>query len=261
MTQNLAGKTVFITGASSGIGRACAEAFAREKCGIMICARRGDAVREFGKMLQDKYGVRTLTFPLDVRKRTDVEKALEDIPSEWKEIDVLVNNAGLSRGLEPFDRDNVDGWDEMIDTNIKGLLYVTKSVVKIMAERKQGHIINIGSIAGHEAYPKGGIYCGTKHAVSAITRSLRMDLLDKNIRVSTVDPGMVETNFSVIRFYGDKEKADNVYSGLTPLTAEDVAETVLYVATRPAHVNIAEVIIMPSAQGSATLTYRKQQEH
>jgi 3-hydroxy acid dehydrogenase/malonic semialdehyde reductase len=261
MMWNLSGKTVFITGASSGIGRACAEVFAREKCRIMICARRGDVVREFGKMLQDKFGVRTLAFPLDVRKRADVEKVLEDIPSEWKEIDILVNNAGLSRGFEQFDRDNVDGWEEMIDTNIKGLLYVTKNVVRVMAERKQGHIINIGSIAGHEAYPKGGIYCGTKHAVSAITRSLRMDLLDRNIRVSTVDPGMVETNFSMTRFYGDKEKADKVYIGLEPLTAEDVADAVLYVATRPTHVNIAEMVIMPSAQGSATLAFRKEQAH
>ena len=182
---------------------------------------------------------------------------MDSLPAEFKGIDILVNNAGLSRGLEKFYEDDFNNWEEMIDTNVKGLLYVTNAVVPGMVERMNGHIINIGSVAGHEAYPKGGIYCGTKHAVDAITKSLRMDLIDKNIRVSTVDPGLVETNFSNIRFHGDEERAKNVYKGLTPLTGKDVAEAVLFIASRPAHVNIGEIIIFPTRQASAMIVHRE----
>jgi NADP-dependent 3-hydroxy acid dehydrogenase YdfG len=172
-------------------------------------------------------------------------------------IDILVNNAGLGRGLNKLYEDNPDGWDEMIDTNVKGLLIVTKEVVKKMVERKRGHVINIGSIAGHQAYPGGSVYCATKHAVNAITESLRMETLEHNIRVSTVDPGMVETEFSNVRFYGDQERAKNVYKGLVPLHGDDIAETVIFVATRPKHVNINEIIIMPSVQATAMITHRE----
>jgi NADP-dependent 3-hydroxy acid dehydrogenase YdfG len=181
------------------------------------------------------------------------------LPAEWKEIDILLNNAGLARGLSPLYEDDVENWEEMIDTNIKGLLYVTRAIVPEMVKRESGHIINIGSTAGHETYPKGHVYCATKHAVDAITKGLRMDTVSKNIRVSTVDPGAVETNFSVIRFSGDKEKAKNVYRGLTPLIAEDVADAVLFCATRPPHANIAEIIMMPTQQASALIFHRKEE--
>jgi len=180
------------------------------------------------------------------------------LPDEWKRIDILINNAGLARGLNKFYEDNPDNWEEMIDTNIKGLLYVTYAILPGMIERKSGHIINIGSIAGHEAYPKGAVYCATKHAVDAITKSLRMDTIDKNILVSTIDPGLVETNFSRVRFDGDEEKAKAVYKGLTPLTGEDVADAVIFCATRPPHVNVAQITLLAAQQATATIVYRKE---
>lgn len=254
--SSLKNKTVFITGASSGIGKACAEDFAEEGANLILCARRKKLIDELAEKLREK--VKVLTLKLDVTKNDEVKESVESLPGEWKDIDILVNNAGLGRGLNKLYEDNVAGWEEMIDTNIKGLLYVTRAIVPGMVKRRKGHIINIGSIAGHEAYPGGGVYCATKHAVNAITKSLRMDVLDKGIRVSTVDPGMVETNFSKVRFYGDEERAKNTYKGLTPLSGKDIAETVVFCATRPPHANINEIIIMPSVQANAFVTYREQ---
>jgi len=180
------------------------------------------------------------------------------LPQEWKNIDILVNNAGLAKGMDLIYEDNIDNWEEMIDTNVKGLLYITRTVIPGMVKRKSGHVINIGSTAGHEVYPKGHVYSATKHAVNAITKSLRIDVVDKNIRVSTVDPGAVETNFSNVRFFGDKTKAKNMYRGIIPLVAEDVAEAVIFCATQPPHANIAEIIMMPTNQASALIFHREE---
>lgn len=257
--ESLKNKIVFITGASAGIGKACAEAFAEEGAKLILAARRISKIEELASSLKEKFGTESFTFKLDVRDRKEVEKSISALPESWKAIDILVNNAGLGRGLNKLYEDDVDGWEEMIDTNIKGLLYVTRSVVPGMVERGSGHVINLGSIAGHEAYPKGSVYCATKHAVAAITRSLRMDLLGTGVRVSSVDPGMVETEFSIVRFNGDEQKAKEVYKGLTPLTGKDIAEAILFCATRPPHANINEMIIMPSAQANAFVIHRESE--
>ena len=254
--ESLKGKIVFITGASSGIGKSCAYAFAKEGANVIISARRVEIVKEVAKDIIEKFGVKAHAFKLDVRNREEILKAVSNLPEEWKAIDVLVNNAGLALGLNKFHEDDPTGWDEMIDTNVKGVLFVANAILPGMIERKFGHIINIGSIAGREAYPKGAVYCATKHAVDAITRSLRMDVIDKNILVSTVDSGLVETNFSNIRL-GDPEKAKNVYKGLTPLTGDDVADEVVFCASRPAHVNIAEITLLAARQASATISHRE----
>lgn len=254
---SLKNKLVLITGASAGIGEACAYAFAREGANLILSARRIDRLTKMKNDIEVKYSVKVLPIELDVTKRNEVVDTISGLNDEWKMIDILVNNAGLGRGLNKLFEDSPDGWDEMIDTNVKGLLIVTKEVVKKMVERKRGHVINIGSIAGHQAYPGGSVYCATKHAVAAITESLRMETLEHNIRVSTIDPGMVETEFSNVRFYGDKERAKNVYKGLVPLHGDDIAETVIFVATRPKHVNINEIIVMPSVQASATMVHRE----
>lgn len=256
--EKLNGKKVFITGASSGIGEACAYSFAAEGADLIITARRFEKLKSLAEDLKEKYNVKVNAYKLDVRNKEEVFQLINNLPDEWKNIDILINNAGLGRGLEKFYEDNHNSWDEVIDTNIKGLLFVTKAIIPVMVERKSGHIINIGSIAGHEAYSKGAVYCATKHAVNAITKSLRMDVLDKNIRVSTIDPGMVETEFSNVRFYGDTERAKNVYKGITPLTGKDIAEAVIFAATRPAYANINEMIIMPSVQANAFVTHRKE---
>ncbi len=255
--EHLNNKTVFITGASSGIGKACAYAFAKEKARLIISSRTKDTIDAIAEDIRKKFNVEVFGLQLDVRNNDLIKKNISTLPSKWGDIDILINNAGLGRGTNKLYEDDIDGWEEMIDTNIKGLLYVTRAIVPKMVERKSGHVINIGSIAGHETYPGGSVYCATKHAVTAITRSLRMDVLDKGIRVSTVDPGMVETNFSVVRFYGDKEKAKNAYKGLIPLNGDDIAEAVIFCATRPPHANINEIIIMPSVQANAIINYRK----
>ena len=257
MKTKLDDKVIFITGATSGIGEATAKAFAAEGANVILTGRRKDRLQNLSDFILKKFNVKTLTIQLDVRNKNEVEESIKSLPDDWKNIDILVNNAGLGRGLNPLFEDDINGWEEMIDTNIKGLLYVTRFVVPGMVERKSGHVINIGSIAGHEAYKGGGVYCATKHAVTAITRSLRLDLLGKGVRVSTVDPGMVETEFSLVRFYGDEEKAKKVYEGLTPLTGEDIAEAVIFCATRPPHANINEMIIMPSAQANAFFAHRE----
>jgi NADP-dependent 3-hydroxy acid dehydrogenase YdfG len=257
--ESLKGKTVFITGTTSGIGKSSAYAFAGQGSNLIICARRLNLLNEIADDIRQKFGVKVYAFSLDISKRVDVIKAVASLPEEFKKIDILINNAGLGRGLNKFYEDNPDGWDEMIDTNVKGLLNVTHAILHGMIERKSGHIINIGSIAGREAYPKGAVYCATKHAVDAITRSLRMDTIDKNILVSTIDAGLVETGFSKVRFYGDEEKAKNIYKGLTPLTGDDVADAIIFCATRPPHVNIAEITLLAARQASATVSYREEE--
>ncbi|MCP4568906.1 MAG: SDR family NAD(P)-dependent oxidoreductase [FCB group bacterium] len=250
-------KTVFITGASAGIGRACAAAFAREGARLLLCARRMAKLAELQTELQDKYDVDCHLLELDVCVQKDVEKTIENLPPDWQSIDILINNAGLSRGLAKFHEADLTDWEEMIDTNIKGLLYVSRVVVPGMVASNAGHIVNIGSIAGHEVYPGGNVYCATKHAVDAITKGLQIDLVDTPVRVSAVDPGMVETEFSLVRFHGDAEKAKTVYKGLTPLHGEDIAEAVIFCVTRPAHVNIHQLRIMPTAQAAAAVAHRK----
>lgn len=248
----LVDKTVLITGASSGIGRSCARAFAQSGARLLLCARRGQRLTDLAAQLKAECH----TFVLDVRDRDATETAIGSLPQEWAGVDVLVNNAGLAAGLAPLHEGDVDDWDRMIATNLRGLLNVTRPVVRGMVSRGCGHVINIGSIAGHEAYPGGAVYCATKAAVGKITEGLRMDLLGTGVRVSTVDPGMVETEFSVVRFHGDHDRAAKVYDSTTPLTPDDVAETVVWIADRPAHVQIAEVIILPTSQASATRVAR-----
>jgi serine 3-dehydrogenase len=255
--MKLSGRTVLITGASAGIGAACARAFAAEGARLILCARRAGRLEEQAEKLRGA-GADVLLLELDVRDHAAVAERIGGLPAEWREIDVLVNNAGLGRGLDKLWEGAPADWDEMVDTNVKGLLYVTGAVVPGMTERKRGHVINLGSVAGHEVYPGGAVYCATKHAVGAITKGLRLDVLGTGIRVSTVDPGMVETEFSVVRFHGDEERAKNVYRGMTALTPDDIAETIVWVATRPPHVCIDEVIIKPTDQASSTLVSRKQ---
>lgn len=253
----LKNKVVFVTGASSGIGRSCALAFAREGAKILMCARRADRLRALATELKKGFGVPVHVFGLDVRNQPAVEKAIGALPGEWRPIEVLVNNAGLSRGLTKLHEGLLSDWEEMIDTNVKGLLYVSRAVILGMVERGSGHVINIGSIAGYEVYPGGNVYCATKFAVRALSKGLRLDLNGTPIRVSEVAPGMVETEFSVVRFHGDMDRADKVYKGLTPLSPDDIADAVVWCATRPPHVNVSEMIVMPTAQASTTLVDRK----
>lgn len=253
---SLKNKTVFITGASAGIGKACAKAFAAEGANLVISARRVDRINNLAEELKKNHGVNVYAFKLDVRERDNVLKSVAKLPEEFKNIDILINNAGLARGLVEMYKDDPTGWDEMIDTNLKGALNVIHAIVPGMVERKSGHVINIGSTAGHLAYPKGGVYCATKFALSAITDSLRMDVIDKGIRVGTIDPGMVETDFSGIRFRGDMEKAKAVYRGVDPLTAADIAEAVIFMASRPANVNIGEIILLAGTQANAFVVHR-----
>ena len=251
-------KIVFITGASSGIGKACAEVFAREKSNLILAARRIERIKILAKRLEKEKKIKVKCVKLDVRDYHQVEKIINSLENNWKKIDILINNAGLSRGLDKIYEGKKEDWDEMIDTNIKGLAYVTRLVVPLMVKRKKGHIINIGSTAGHEVYPNGNIYAATKFAVKALSQSTRIDVLDKGLKVSSVDPGMVETEFSAVRFRGDKERAKDVYKGLKPLSPKDVAEVVLFCATRPPEVNINQIILTPLAQASSTQVYKKE---
>ncbi|HJY64160.1 MAG TPA: SDR family oxidoreductase [Ignavibacteria bacterium] len=249
-------KTIFITGATSGIGLSCAGLFAEKGANLILAGRRKERLKEIETDLKKKFKTKSLIFQLDVRKYSSVKKAVDGLPEKWKNIDVLVNNAGLSRGLDKLHEGRLDDWEEMIDTNIKGLLYVSRMVIPLMAKRNSGHIINIGSIAGHEVYPKGSVYCATKHAVDAITKGMRLDLVDSNIRVTTIDPGMVETEFSLVRFRGNKDKAKVVYTGITPLTPGDIADAVFYAASRPENVVVAEMLLLPNKQASSTIVFR-----
>jgi serine 3-dehydrogenase len=250
-------KIVLITGASSGIGRSCAEKFAEAGANLILIARRNDRLTTLASELRNKYGILTLADKLDVRDPVSITRFFQKLPAEWRSIDVLINNAGLSRGLDKLYQGNLQDWEEMIDTNIKGLLYMSRSVIPGMVERKKGMVVNIGSIAGHEVYPNGNVYCASKHAVDALTKGMRMDLVDTPVRVCTVDPGLVETEFSNVRFHGDDARAKKVYQGMTPLSPDDIADAVLFAATRPPHVQIAEIIILPTMQASATLVHRK----
>ena len=255
----LNGSIVFITGATAGIGKACAFAFAREGARLLLAARRLSLLEEIKPKLLEAGAADVHNFTLDVRDRSAVESAIASLPAPWQAIDVLVNNAGLSRGLEKLYQGNPDDWDEMIDTNIKGLLYVTRAVVPGMVARARGHVINLGSTAGEITYPNGAVYCASKAAERAINDGLRQDVLGTPVRVTSVDPGMVETDFSLVRFRGDADRAAKVYQGVTPLTPEDVADAIVWSATRPAHVNIARVLMTPVDQANSLLFNRKPQ--
>jgi 3-hydroxy acid dehydrogenase/malonic semialdehyde reductase len=243
-------KTALITGASAGIGEACALSFAREGARLILAARRRENLEKLAARLHEKFGAECHLLELDVRDRDQVNAAIAGLPEAWQAIDILVNNAGLSRGLDKVQEGYWLDWEEMIDTNVKGLLWVSRAVMPGMVARDRGHVINIGSIAGHQVYPGGNVYCATKYAVRALTQGMRIDLLGTKVRCSTVDPGMVETEFSEVRFRGDAERAGQVYKNFPPLKAEDIAETVLFCATRPPHVNIQEVLVMPQDQAA-----------
>ena len=256
--QNLKNKIILVTGASSGIGQACAVEFARQGARLILAARRKDRLDELASKLIKEHKAEVLTISLDVRDQKAVQKAIEGLPAEWTNIDILLNNAGLSRGLEKIQEGDIRNWEEMIDTNIKGLLYVTRAVLPGMVKRNEGHIVNIGSIAGHEVYPAGNVYNATKFAVKALNKAMRLDVFGTDIRVTSIDPGMVETEFSLVRFRGDKQRADKVYQGVRPLKPEDVAEAVVWCCARPAHVNIEDMIITPTDQASPSMVNRKQ---
>ncbi len=250
-------RTVVVTGASSGIGEACAHVFAAAGDRLVLVARREDRLAALAETLADAHGTETLTVALDVRDRDAVRAALGALPEEWRDVDVLVNSAGLAAGLEKFQDADPDDWDRMLETNVRGVLSVTRALLPGMIERHTGHVINIGSIAGRAAYPNGSVYCASKAALDRITSGMRMDLLGSGVRVSTVDPGMVETEFSVVRFHGDEDRAAQVYAGLQPLSAHDVAEAVAWVADRPAHVVVADMLLLPLAQAGSGLVHRE----
>ncbi len=247
----------FITGASAGFGKATAELFAQNGWDIVITGRRKTRLEVLERQLKEKYNIDVLALTFDVRSHDEVKKAVESLPEKWKNIDLLVNNAGLAAGLGPIQEGVLSDWEDMIDTNVKGLLYMTRNIAPLMVANKKGHIINIGSIAGKEVYANGNVYCATKHAVDALTKAMRLDMVQHGIKVTQIAPGMAETEFSIVRFKGDDEKAKNVYKGLTPLSAQDIAETIWWVATRPAHVNINDIVIMPTAQANSTTAIRK----
>lgn len=247
---------VLITGATSGIGKSTAELFAKNGNTIIVTGRREERLKEVKEKLEREYKIRVHTLCFDIRNNAEVTHAIESIPADLKNIDVLVNNAGLAAGLSTIQDGSLSHWERMIDTNIKGLLYITKLVSNLMIQNKKGHIINIGSIAGKEVYANGNVYCATKHAVDALNKAMRIDLLPHHIKVTAINPGMVETEFSVVRFDGDAERAKKVYEGMKPLSPDDIAETVFWVANRPPHVNINDVIIMPTVQASATQVIR-----
>ena len=255
----LKGSIVFITGASSGIGKACAFAFAHEGARLLLAARRLPLLEEIKPKLLDAGAAEVHNFALDVRDRVAVESSIGALPANWQAIDILVNNAGLSRGLEKLYEGKPNDWDEMIDTNVKGLLYVTRAIVPGMVARGKGHVLSLGSTAGEITYPNGAVYCATKAAERAINDGLRQDVLGTPVRVTSVDPGMVETDFSLVRFHGDADRAAKVYKGVTPLTPDDVADAILWAATRPAHVNIARIGMTMIDQANSLLFNRKPQ--
>ncbi|MBO0352595.1 SDR family NAD(P)-dependent oxidoreductase [Muricauda ruestringensis] len=248
-------KIALITGATSGIGKATAKLFAKQGFNLILCGRRQERLEQLRNELGRDTDIFTLNF--DVRNREDVFSAIESLPKEFSEIDILVNNAGNAHGLDPIDKGSPDDWDAMLDINVKGLLYMSKAIIPKMTERKSGHIINIGSTAGKEVYPNGNVYCASKHAVDAINQGMRIDLNAYGIRVGAVNPGLVETEFSDVRFKGDSERAANVYKGFQPLRPEDIADIILFVVTRPYHVNIADLVVMPTAQASSTIVNKE----
>jgi serine 3-dehydrogenase len=249
----LADKIVLVTGASAGIGEATARRFAAEGAKVILTARRQDRLEK----LAGKLSTHCFVLPINVRDRDAVAGAIESLPEEWKAIDILVNNAGLSRGLWKLHEGKIDGWEDMIDTNIKGLLYLSRAVIPGMVKRGRGHVINIGSIAGYEVYPGGNVYCATKFAVRALTKGMLIDLVDSPVRVTAVNPGLVETEFSDVRFYGDTERARTVYQGYKPLSGDDIADACVWAASRPAHVTVAELTVVPTDQASAMVLNKK----
>lgn len=246
-------KTILITGASSGIGEGCARKFASQGARLILNSRSTDKLTALAEELKEKYDAECYVMPFDVCNRESAAAALNALPQEWKSIDVLVNNAGLAIGVDKEYEGNLDEWDVVIDTNVKALLSMTRLVVPGMVERGRGHIINIGSIAGDAAYPGGSVYCATKAAVKALSDGLRIDLVDTPLRVTNIKPGLVETNFSVVRFRGDKQKADNVYRGIKPLNGDDIAEVVYFAASAPEHMQVAEILVMPTYQATGTI--------
>jgi 3-hydroxy acid dehydrogenase/malonic semialdehyde reductase len=249
-------KTIMITGATAGFGRATAAKFAKNGYNIIITGRRKERLIELEKELSI-YKIKVLALNFDVRKKSEVDSAINNLTGEWKNIDILVNNAGLAVGLSHIDNGDTDDWDRMIDTNVKGLLYITRAVTPMMVARNSGHIFNISSIAGKEVYENGNVYCASKHAVEALSKAMRIDLLKHNIKVTNIAPGMAETEFSLIRFKGDKNKADAVYTGVDALTAEDIADVIYYCATLPAHVCINDLVITPTLQASVGHLFKK----
>lgn len=250
-------KNILITGATAGFGEATAERFAKEGHNVIITGRRQERLTSIAKKLTEQYGVKVLPLCFDVQNRQQVFEVIAGIPDEWKKIDVLVNNAGLALGRAFFDEADLDDWDTMIDTNVKGLLYVSKAVIPLMTAVNKGHIINIGSVAGKEIYEKGNVYCGTKFAVKAISKSMRIDLLRYGIKVTAIHPGAADTEFSTVRFHGDTEKAAETYTGMKPLTGADVAEVIYYTTTLPDHVCINDLVLTPLQQADAIFIHRK----
>lgn len=254
----LKGKIAFVTGASSGFGYYIAKTFAQAGANLILLARRKDRIDALAAELSSEFGVECVTLECDVRSYDQVNTAFESLEPKWKDnVDILVNNAGLARGTEKIQDGVLSNWEEMIDANVKGLLYVSRTVLPKMIARGSGHVINIGSIAGHELYPGGNVYCATKHAVKAITKGMALDVNGLNIRVCSIDPGLAETEFAKVRFHGDEDKAKSVYTGMDPLVGQDVADIALFVASRPAHVNIQNVLVTPTAQASANMVHRK----
>lgn len=255
--MNLKGKISLITGASAGIGYSVAEVFAEAGSNLILTARRKELIDELATELREKYGVKVATYQNDVRNYSEVEKIINNLPSEWENIDILVNNAGLARGFSTIQEGDISDWEEMIDTNVKGLLYMSRLVLPGMVARGKGMLINIASIAGRAAYPKGNVYCGTKSAAKTISESMVIDLNGTGVRVCNIDPGMVETEFSLVRFHGDSTKAENVYKQFKPLIGRDIGEIALFVATRPAHVAIQDIMVTPTAQANAMIVDKK----
>jgi 3-hydroxy acid dehydrogenase / malonic semialdehyde reductase len=243
-------KIVFITGATSGFGKACAEKFAAHQYHVIITGRRADRLQQLQQALEKRFAATVLSLVFDVQKREEVITVIDQLPEHWKQIDVLINNAGLAAGRDSFDEASLDDWDTMIDTNVKGLLYVSKAIIPFMIKRQQGHIINMGSIAGKEVYEKGNVYCASKFAVDAINKAMRIDLLPHNIKVTGIHPGAAETEFSLVRFKGNQEAAAKIYQGFTPLTAADVANIIFYTTTLPPHVCINDLVVTPTAQAN-----------
>ena len=253
----LQGKIVFVSGASSGIGKACAERFAKAGAKLILCARSIDKITVLAEQLKAMYQTESQVIGLDVRNRQAVLAAVQSLPADWQAIDVLINNAGGALGLEKLQEGNLDDWDVMIDTNVKGLLYLTRAIVPLMLKyQRNGHVVNIGSVAGIHAYPGGAVYCACKAAVQFISDGLRMDVVDTPIRVTNIQPGMVQTDFSKVRFHGDEKKAAEVYEGITPLSAEDIADIIIYAASVPPHVQICEVTVTPTHQATGRVIHK-----
>ncbi len=257
MAESLKGKIVIVTGASAGIGKACAEYFAAEGAKLILAARRTEHLKILSDSLRNQYGTESVWYQLDVRERDEVKNIVERLPNEWKSVDILINNAGLSQGLDKIQDGDIDDWERMLDTNVKGLLYVTRAVLPSMLQRGKGHIINISSIAGYSVYPRGNVYCASKFAVRALNEGMLIDTVDTPIKITSVSPGLVDTEFSTVRFKGNKERAATVYKGIDALTADDIAEAVIFCATRPAHANVTELTMLATNQATGAIVHRE----